>query len=419
MNSKQKFKGKEKITLTILRWVLFFLLACAAVRIGTLGGSILSDVDSGLIKDIDVGRFRTALNNAFPIIDTIYNSGNISISFTGEVNNLIKSIFGFEINNPVTILNAESPYVYNYYENDYQRMLAQMENEKNMEINDNTNTEQHEKEKMGLLQDQSSIYMEQEEDKTEVNPPQNNTVSGGKITVHNETKEKLNIDELLKQPLKIKTDKKGPQVLIVHTHTTEGYINSLSDLNNKNAVTSSRDPRYSVVRVGDEIAETLRKKYGIEVVHNGTVHDYPNYNKSYTNCLSTVTKILKSYPSIKVVLDIHRDGLGGNGQKLRAVKKINGKNAAQVMFVVGSNTTGLNHPNWKENLAFAVKLEDRLNSICPGLAKPIFISRYRYNQHVTNGALIIEIGGDGNLLSECTESAKYVAQAINDVLYKK
>ncbi len=394
------------------------MLACSAVRVGILGGSILSSVDSDLIKNIDVGRFRTALNNAFPIIDTIYNSGNISISFTGEINNLIKGIFGFEVNNPVTILNAESPYVYSYYENDYQRILAQRDNERNIQKNEYTDTDQQETEKMGLLQDQSSIYMEQE-DSTQVSPPENNAVSEGKITVHNETKEKLNIDELLKQPLKINFDKKGPQVLIVHTHTTEGYINSLSDLNNKNAVTSSRDPRYSVVRVGDEIAEILRKKYGIEVVHNGTVHDYPDYNKSYTNCLSTVTKILKSYPSIKVVLDIHRDGLGGNGQKLRAVKNINGKNAAQVMFVVGSNATGLNHPNWKENLAFAVKLEDRLNSISPGLAKPIFISRYRYNQHVTNGAIIIEVGGDGNLLSECIESAKYIAQAINDVLFKK
>jgi stage II sporulation protein P len=418
MNSKQKFKGKEKIIITIVRWLLFFVLACSAVRVGILGGSILSSVDSDLIKNIDVGRFRTALNNAFPIIDTIYNSGNISISFTGEINNLIKGIFGFEVNNPVTILNAESPYVYSYYENDYQRILAQRDNERNIQKNEYTDTDQQETEKMGLLQDQSSIYMEQE-DSTQVSPPENNAVSEGKITVHNETKEKLNIDELLKQPLKINFDKKGPQVLIVHTHTTEGYINSLSDLNNKNAVTSSRDPRYSVVRVGDEIAEILRKKYGIEVVHNGTVHDYPDYNKSYTNCLSTVTKILKSYPSIKVVLDIHRDGLGGNGQKLRAVKNINGKNAAQVMFVVGSNATGLNHPNWKENLAFAVKLEDRLNSICPGLAKPIFISRYRYNQHVTNGAIIIEVGGDGNLLSECIESAKYIAQAINDVLFKK
>lgn len=418
MNSKQKFKGKEKIIITIVRWLLFFVLACSAVRVGILGGSILSSVDSDLIKNIDVGRFRTALNNAFPIIDTIYNSGNISISFTGEINNLIKGIFGFEVNNPVTILNAESPYVYSYYENDYQRILAQRDNERNIQKNEYTDTDQQETEKMGLLQDQSSIYMEQE-DSTQVSPPENNAVSEGKITVHNETKEKLNIDELLKQPLKINFDKKGPQVLIVHTHTTEGYINSLSDLNNKNAVTSSRDPRYSVVRVGDEIAEILRKKYGIEVVHNGTVHDYPDYNKSYTNCLSTVTKILKSYPSIKVVLDIHRDGLGGNGQKLRAVKKINGKDAAQVMFVVGSNATGLNHPNWKENLAFAVKLEDRLNSISPGLAKPIFISRYRYNQHVTNGAIIIEVGGDGNLLSECIESAKYIAQAINDVLFKK
>jgi stage II sporulation protein P len=153
----------------------------------------------------------------------------------------------------------------------------------------------------------------------------------------------------------------------------------------------------------------------LAMLHNGTIHDYPNYKSSYANSLSTVKKYLKSYPSLRILLDIHRDGLGAGNPKLRVNTKINGKNAAQIMFVVGTNGTGLEHPNWRENLKLALKLQEKLNSKYPGLAKPIYISKNRYNQHETNGALIIEIGGDGNLLSECLESTKYLAEVIGEI----
>lgn len=171
----------------------------------------------------------------------------------------------------------------------------------------------------------------------------------------------------------------------------------------------TRDARYNVLRVGDELYQTLKTKYGIDTIHNGTVHDYPNSNSAYVRSRSTVTKIISGNPSIRIMIDLHRDGLKGN-KKLRAVKEINKKNAAQIMFVIGAG-----NPNWRENFKLAVKLQNKLNEICPGLAKPIFISENTYNQNIINGALIAEIGGDGNLISESVESAKYLARAISEV----
>lgn len=426
MNSKQKFKNKEKIIYAIIKTILFMVLSYLAIRIGMFGGTLLSSADSEIVRNVDVENFKTALNNSFPIIDTIYNSGNISISFTGGIKSLIRKIYGFDLSDPITVLNAESPHIYSYYIGDYQKKLAQndrlnrpveiSEDNSDDDNNDKEDKQGENKDNTGLMQDQSSIYME--EDKEEDHTSKNNMVTKGKIVIDNQTKYKIDINELLSQPLNFNFNKKGPKVLIYHTHTTESYINSLSSLNKSGLPSRNRDPKYSVVRVGDELAVSLRKKFGIEVVHNGSVHDYPDYNGAYGRSLSTASKILKSYPSIKVVLDIHRDALSAD-KKLRAVTKIGGKNAAQVMFVVGTNASGLTHPNWKENLKLAVKLQDKLNEISPGLAKPILLSRNRYNQHLTNNTLIIEIGGDGNLLSECLESTKYIAQAINEVINKK
>jgi len=162
-------------------------------------------------------------------------------------------------------------------------------------------------------------------------------------------------------------------------------------------------------------AQTLRKKYGIEVIHNATVHNHPSDTGAYGRSLNTAANILKSYPSIKIVLDIHRDGLGEG--KLRVATKINNKDAAKIMFVVGTDGTGLEHPNWRENLKLAIKLQQKLNEKYPGITRPIYISRNRYNQHLTNGSLIVEIGG--NTINECLESTKYLAEVLNDVINNK
>ena len=168
------------------------------------------------------------------------------------------------------------------------------------------------------------------------------------------------------------------------------------------------------MRVGEELTKNL-KKYNIGVVHNTTVHD-ADYNSSYAKSLNTLTTNLKKNSKLKVTIDLHRDAMGD--EKLRVVKNINGKDVARIMFVIGTDQK-LENPVWKENLKLALKVQKRLNEIAPGLAKPIYISKNRYNQHLTDGSVIIEIGGDGNTISECVASTKYLAQAINDVIYSK
>jgi stage II sporulation protein P len=118
-----------------------------------------------------------------------------------------------------------------------------------------------------------------------------------------------------------------------------------------------------------------------------------------------------------MVIDVHRDALKDN--QLRVVTDINGKKAAKIMFVVGTDATGLTHPNWKENLKLAITLQKKLDNKYPGLTRPILISYNRYNQHLTNGAMLVEVGGDGNLMSECLESSKYLAEVIGEVINNK
>lgn len=412
-------KNKRIFFKIILRTALFIFLSFIAIKGGTLGGNFVSKIEGTVVKSIDVHNFKSILNTSFPIIDSVYNSGNISISFYGEIKNIISYIFGFDFRSPETVLNSNLVILNNYYIKYYPEVLLNRENQVKLDYSNDENAV--DAEKNGLLVDQSSIYTEEEipNQNKENKDNKNNDIgyqSQMKIAIRNDTNEKIDINELLKAPISKLTSKKGPKVLIYHTHTTESYVDKASNLNKTDFPSWSKDPQKGVVRVGDQLASILKKNYDIDVIHNGTIHDYPDYNSSYANSLKTVSSILKSYPSINVVIDLHRDGLGGQGKKLRVVKEVNGKNAAQVMFVMGTNKNGLYHPNWKENMKFALKLQDTLNKICPGLAKPINLSKNRYNQHVSDKALIIEVGGDGNLLEECLESTKYLAQAISQVV---
>ena len=403
--------------------LLFLVLSFLAVKMGMIAGDALLAADFRVVQKIDVEYFKNALNNALPLIDEVYNSGNISVSFTSEVKKLVKGIFGFDLSTPISILNCQSSVFYSYYQQGYLPKLAQKGEEPSRK--EEPQEPQKAQEQPGEQPEQtipkeaaSSISYEEDHDQHEMKEEQLVKNGKGSLALNNETKFKVSLDELIKGPLKIKLDKKGPKVLIYHTHTSESYLQDAKQIGKTGIPNWSRDPEKSVVRVGEELAQTLRKKYGIEVIHNGTVHDYPNYNGAYNRSMDTASKILKSYPSIKVVIDLHRDGIGVEGKKLRAVTKVEGKNVAQVMFVVGSSQN-LAHPNWRENLKFALKLQDKLNAISPSLAKPIDLSYNRYNQHLSTGAIIIEVGGDGNLLSESIESTKYLARVIDEVLNGK
>lgn len=428
--------------LKILLIPILILLSYIAVRAGVAVGNFAYNLDTGLVSNIDTYNYKSTLNASFPIIDTVYNSGKSSVSISGEIKNLIRSVFDFDIDKPVTILDVQSTLFSYYSRNQYVQEpsvedqapgkdnvslpapdeapgdIAEHENTAQQPDTDTTPDSGGTPAKPGAEPDTpqpiSSITYNETEDKKE-DTDNGDIVSHNKIVVQNYTKFKIDIEKLLKEPLNIKFDKKGPKVLVYHTHTTEAYVPKQSDVGKKGIPSFNSDSRYNVVRVGEELSRNL-KKYGIDVLHNGTVHD-ANRNAAYGVAIKTVQKYIKSYPSIKVFLDIHRDGVDST-KKLSLVKKINGKNAAQIMFVVGTNGT-LPHPDWKENLKFALKLQQKLNDKYPGLARPVWISSNRYNQHVSDEALIIEVGGDGNLISECLESTKYLAEVLNEVMQGK
>ncbi len=235
------------------------------------------------------------------------------------------------------------------------------------------------------------------------------------IYLNNETNIDIDINALLQEELSIeKSD--GPLVLIVHTHTTESYTPSGQNDYTPEESTRTQDKNFNVVRVGNVIEEEL-KAAGIDVIHDETINDYPSYNGSYKKTLGIIEGYLQKYPSIQVVLDVHRDGMTKkDGTKLKVCADIDGEKAAQVMVLCGSSEGGLSHPNWRENLKLGLKIQDAMTKKYKGLARPLHFVKERYNQHATKGSMILEVGTDGNTLEEAMAGAKYGARSIAEVL---
>lgn len=197
-------------------------------------------------------------------------------------------------------------------------------------------------------------------------------------------------------------------IVIFHTHTSESYTQSEQYSYVANGNFRTLDTRCSVIGVGEELTNRLKSK-NINVIHDSTFHDYPEYNGSYTRSMQTVQNILASN-SADLVIDLHRDALADSAYAPSVM--IGEEKAAQLMFVMGSNEGGLEHPNWITNLKIAIMIEQKANELYPGLFKPIMISKYRYNQHLAKGSCIIEVGATGNTMEECLVSMKYLAEVI-------
>lgn len=234
------------------------------------------------------------------------------------------------------------------------------------------------------------------------------------VYIKNSTGQNIDIKALLnaKLPYKI-TSGSEPLVLIMHTHTTESFMSTDSEYYTENFTSRSQDNSKNMVKIGEIVAKKLNAA-GIKTLHDKTQHDYPQYNGSYTRSAKTVNSYLKKYPSIKIVLDLHRDAISsGESDKVKLVTEIEGKKAAQVMLVMGSGTGGVtNYPNWKENLKLALKLQQTIEKEYPTLARPLSLVSKNYNQSLTKGSLLIEFGTDANSLSEVTYSAEMVGNSL-------
>lgn len=249
--------------------------------------------------------------------------------------------------------------------------------------------------------------------KTEVvtpNPIQlNYNFEYGKVKIKNQTSFELNNDIVSPN---INIDNKN--ILLFHTHTCESYTSSDSFSYTPTGTFRTTDLNFTVARVGDELEKNL-KQYGYNVIHNKDYHDYPSYNGSYTNSLNTVENILKTNKS-DIIFDIHRDAVGSKSDYAPSVKIGDNDVCAQIMFVIGTNEGGLWHPNWNQNLKFAVKVQEKAEEMYPGLFKPIMLTKYRYNQHTGKYASIIEVGATGNTMEQCLNSMKYLSKVLDEVL---
>lgn len=240
-------------------------------------------------------------------------------------------------------------------------------------------------------------------------------VAGG-IYLYNRTKLPVDLAALAAAAVDLHLPAEGPQILILHSHGTEAYTQDGADVytpsdNN----TRTLDERYNMVRVGDEM-ERVFTEMGLSVVHDRTLYDYPQYNGAYGRSAEGVKAYLEQYPTIRVVLDVHRDALvGEDGTVYKAVTMVDGVKTAQVMLVLGSSEGG-DHPDWQKNLTLGAKIQKSLNTLYPTLARPITLRSSVYNQNLTPGSLLVEVGTHGNTLQESLNGARLFARAAGQIL---
>lgn len=235
-----------------------------------------------------------------------------------------------------------------------------------------------------------------------------------KVEISNSTDLDINADEFL-SPAPSFLDKNF-SVLIVHTHTTESYTPSEKYNYTPGDTDRTTDKNYNMVRVGNEIEKILSAQ-GIKVYHDTSMNDYPSYSGSYNRSAKDIENHIKNDSSIKIVLDVHRDAIEGkNGEKIKHTATVEGKTVAKVMFVVGSNLSGLAHDNWKENMRFAAQLQKHTESLYPSLCRPINFRSQRFNQQLAPGGIIVEVGTNGNTLDEAIAGAQYFAIALADFI---
>ena len=221
---------------------------------------------------------------------------------------------------------------------------------------------------------------------------------------------------LLTAPLCWRTPSQGPQVLIIHTHTSEAYTPSEGYEYTASGNYRTQQADRSVVAVGDALAECLEEN-GISVLHDTQLHDYPSYNDSYASSKTAIEEYLNQYPSIVMVVDVHRDAAeNADGTQVRQTAQIGGQTCAALMLVVGTDEGGLYHPYWQENLSCALKLQALLNREYPGLCRDLSLRAERFNQHETPASLLVEVGSTGNTLPEALTAAQYLGDTLAELL---
>lgn len=226
------------------------------------------------------------------------------------------------------------------------------------------------------------------------------------VTVKSTVDVQADIEALLSAPLSWSLRDDAPTVLILHTHASESYTCTAGEVYEESSDYRTLDEAYNMISIGAQVAQILEEN-GIHVIHDRALHDYPSYNGSYADARTSTQDILARYPSIQLVLDLHRDASGDAGNQLRTLATVDGAESAQLLFVMGTD-----HDAWQENLALALKLHAQLERDAAGIMRPISLRSNRFNEDLSAGALLVEIGAAGNTHAEALRAATYLAQAI-------
>ena len=221
--------------------------------------------------------------------------------------------------------------------------------------------------------------------------------------------DQIEVSKLLGKDMTLSEYGEGAKILIYHTHSQEGYADSVQG-----------DATTSVVALGAELTKILQEKYGLQVLHHTGTYDVPDHAKAYSNALPNIEQILRENPSIEVVIDLHRDGVPST---THLVSEINGKQTAQIMFFNGlsrtttqGDLTYLPNPYIEDNLAFSFQMQLAAAEYYPGFTRKIYLKGYRYNMHVVPKAMLVEVGAQTNTFEEAKNAMEPLADLLAIVL---
>lgn len=233
------------------------------------------------------------------------------------------------------------------------------------------------------------------------------------VQINNDTEFAVSVEALLAANHSIHIDGSSePQVLIVHTHGSESYTPDEIFTYEPSENVRTTDERYNVIRVGDELQKVLEEN-GVATVHCREIFDSPTYSGSYDRSLAAIEAALEENPSIKMVIDLHRDSiLSEEGTLYKTSCTIGEDEFAQIMFVVGTNEGGLLHDNWEDNLSYIVSLQSKIKEVYPGLMRPVNLRTQRFNQHASPGSMLLEVGSSGNTLSEALAAIRMFGEVL-------
>ncbi len=240
-------------------------------------------------------------------------------------------------------------------------------------------------------------------------------VTSGNVSVYNHTDYTVDIPALLENAPQLSAAGEGPKVLIYHSHATEAYSMEGTDVYEPSGDHRTLDTDKNMVRVGEEM-KAVFEAAGIGVVHDTTLYDYPSYNDAYNRSVQGLAENLKKYPSIVLALDVHRDALVASDGTIYKVVAGTVDDCAQVMMLLGSDANGQVHPNWKVNLALALSIQSALADKWATLARPLVLRPTRFNQHLSTGTILVEVGTHGNTLREAITAARLYARTVVELM---